>query len=144
MCSNIWLIHFIHSFWRLFKTLLLRGAPSPVTAKEEGLEGDVKFGREGHQQGSSQPDTVPFVLRLEVSSWFLGPALRLNSVELSLFLAPPLGINFLLHCACCLGTMCLLFASYLRHFSLAVAGLIAPLSRFFEGALYRYPECMTE
>ena len=31
---------FIHSFWRLiqrlFKTLLFRGAPSPVTAKEEG------------------------------------------------------------------------------------------------------------
>src|SRR6218665_1933571 len=50
MCSNIWLIHFIHSFWRLFKTLLLRGAPSPVTAKEEGLEGDVKFGRGGHEQ----------------------------------------------------------------------------------------------
>src|SRR6218665_2588293 len=49
MCSNIWLIHFIHSFWRLFKTLLLRGAPSPVTDKEEGLEGDVKFGRGGHQ-----------------------------------------------------------------------------------------------
>src|SRR6218665_655532 len=47
---------FIHSFWRLiyrlFKTLLLRGAPSPVTAKEEGLEEDVKFGKAGHQQGT--------------------------------------------------------------------------------------------
>src|SRR6218665_2172208 len=45
-----------HSFWRLiwrlFKTLLLRGAPSPVTVKEERLEGDVKFGRGGHQQGT--------------------------------------------------------------------------------------------
>jgi len=27
----------------MFKTLLLRGAPSPVTAREEGLQGDVKF-----------------------------------------------------------------------------------------------------
>src|SRR6218665_3122496 len=47
---------FIHSFsrliQRLFKTRLLRGAPSPVTAKEEGLEGDVKFGKVGHQQGT--------------------------------------------------------------------------------------------
>ena len=50
---------FIHSFIHsgeliqcLFKTLLLRGAPSPVMAKEEGLEGDVKFGRAGHQQGT--------------------------------------------------------------------------------------------
>ena len=34
------------------QTLLLRGAPSPVTAKGEGLEGDVKFGRGGHQQGT--------------------------------------------------------------------------------------------
>ena|SRR6218665_630388 len=46
----------IHSFWRLilrlFRTLLLRGAPSPVMAKEEGLEGDVQFGRGGHQQGT--------------------------------------------------------------------------------------------
>jgi len=33
----------IHSFIHSFKTLglLLRGAPSPVTAKEDGLEGDV-------------------------------------------------------------------------------------------------------
>ena len=39
---------------------------------------------------------------------------------------------------------CLLSASYLRHFSLTVAGLIAPLSRFLEGALYKYPEWMNE
>src|SRR6218665_243008 len=31
--------------------------------------------------------------RLMVSSWFLGPALRLSSVELSLLLAPPLGMT---------------------------------------------------
>src|SRR6218665_936842 len=47
---------FIHSFWihivRLFKRLLLRGAPSPVTDKKEGLQRDVKFGRVGHQQGT--------------------------------------------------------------------------------------------
>jgi len=39
---------FSHSFWRLtqrlFKRLLLRGAPNPVTDKEEGLKRDVKFG----------------------------------------------------------------------------------------------------
>ena len=34
------------------KTLLLRGAPSPVTAKEAGLQGDVRVGRAGHQQGT--------------------------------------------------------------------------------------------
>ena len=39
-----------------------------------------------------------------------------------------------------LKTMGLLSASFLRHFSLAVAGLKAPLSRFLEGALYKYPE----
>jgi len=38
----------------------------------------------------------------------------------------------LLCCACCQGTMCLLSA---RHFSLAVVGLRASLSRFLEGAL---------
>src|SRR6218665_2841081 len=47
---------FSHSFWRLtqrlFKRLLLRGAPSPVTDKKEGLQRDVKFGRVGHQQGT--------------------------------------------------------------------------------------------
>src|SRR6218665_3229586 len=75
-----------------------------------------------------------------VSSWFLGPALRLSSVELSLLLAPPLGMNSLLHSACYLTTTCLLSASFLRHFSLTVAGLRAPLSRFLEGALYKYPE----
>jgi len=37
-------------------------------------------------------------------------------------------------------TTCLLSASYLRHFSLTVAGLRALLSRFLEGALYKYPE----
>ena len=79
-----------------------------------------------------------------VNSWFLGPSLRLNSVELSLLLAPPLGVNSLLCCACYLRTMCLLSASFLRHFSLAVAGLRAPLSRFLEGALYKYPEWINE
>src|SRR6218665_1395692 len=44
-------------------------------------------------------------------------------------------------CTCSLQprTMCLPSASFLRHFSLAVAGLRAPLSRFLEGALYKYP-----
>jgi len=31
--------------------LLLRGAPSPVTGKEEGLQREVKFGRVAHQKG---------------------------------------------------------------------------------------------
>src|SRR6218665_377993 len=38
------------------------------------------------------------------------------------------------------GTMCLLSASFVGHFSLTVAGLRAPLNRFLEGALYEYPE----
>src|SRR6218665_3245185 len=80
------------------------------------------------------------VLRLVVSFWFLGPALHLNSIELSLLLAPALGMNSLLHCAWCSGTTRLLSASFLRHFSLAVAGLRAHLSRFLEGALYKYLE----
>src|SRR6218665_1621725 len=78
----------------------------------------------------------PFVLRLVVSFWSLGPALRLSSVELSLLLAPTLGMNSLLHSACYLRTACLPSASFLRHFSLAVARLRAPLSRFLEGSLY--------
>ena len=79
-----------------------------------------------------------------VSSWFLGPALRLSSVELSLLLAPSLLMNYLLHSACYLRTTCFLSASFLRHFSLTVAELRAPLSRFLEGALYKYPEWMNE
>ena len=68
----------------------------------------------------------------------------LSSVGLSLLLAPPLGMNSLLHSACYLRTACPLSASFLRHFSLTVAGLRAPLSRFLEGALYKYPEWMNE
>src|SRR6218665_1585748 len=49
-----------------------------------------------------------------------------------------------LHSACYLRTTCPLSASFLRHFSLTVAGLRAPLSRFLEGVLYKYPECMNE
>ena len=37
------------------------------------------------------------------------------------------------------GTTCLLSASFFKT-SLAVAGLVAPLSRFLKGALYKYPE----
>ena len=36
----------------------------------------------------------------------------------------------------------LLSASFLRHVSLTIAGLRAPLSRFLEGVLYKYPEWM--
>src|SRR6218665_1204025 len=42
--------------------------------------------------------------------------------------------------ASCNGTTCLLSASFSRHFSLTVAELRAPLSRFLEGASYKYPE----
>ena len=42
----------------------------------------------------------------------------------------------------CTGSM--FESDYLRHFSLTVAGLRAPLSRFLEGALYKYPEWMNE
>src|SRR6218665_186316 len=63
--------------------------------------------------GFLSPNAFCIVLRLVVSSWFLGLALRLNSVEHSLSLAP-LGINSLLHCACCLRTTCLLSAKLAR------------------------------
>src|SRR6218665_2635118 len=52
----------------------------------------------------------------------------------------PSGMISLLHSACYLRTTCLLSASFLRHFSLTVAGLRTPLNRFLEGALYKYPE----
>ena len=47
--------------------------------------------------------------------------------------------NTEIRCACHSRAICLLSASFLRHFSLAIAGL-APLSRFLEGALYEYLE----
>src|SRR6218665_1201178 len=64
--------------------------------------------------------TEPFVLRLVVSSWFLGHALRLSSVELSLLLAPPLGMNSLLHSISYLRTTCLLSASFLTLYRIAM------------------------
>ena len=51
---------------------------------------------------------------------------------------------FIVVAACCLGVTCLLSARFLRHFFLTVAGLRATLSRFLEGALYKYPEWMNE
>src|SRR6218665_232563 len=48
--------------------------------------------------------------------------------------------NSLLHSACYLRTTCLLSASFLRHFSVTVAGLSRFLSRFLEWGLYKYPE----
>src|SRR6218665_2717764 len=74
-------------------------------------------------------------LRSSARGELLVPRARsaLNSVELSLLLAPPLGMNSLLHSACYLRATCLLSASFLRHFSMTVAGLRAPLSRFLEG-----------
>ena len=41
-------------------------------------------------------------------------------------------------------TLCKDRRATLRHFSLTVAGLRVPLSRFLEGALYKYPEWMNE
>src|SRR6218665_3033103 len=49
------LCSFIHSgdlYNASSRDLLLRGAPSPVTDKKEGLQRDVKFGRVGRQQGT--------------------------------------------------------------------------------------------
>jgi len=78
------------------------------------------------------------------SCWFLLKTFHLNSTKLSLWLAPSLGMNSLLCCACGAGIMCLLSTNFLRHFSLVIAGLRAPLSRFLEGALYKYLEWMNE
>ena len=47
-------------------------------------------------------------------------------------------------CACCPGTMCLPSTIFLRHFSLAVTGLLALLSRFLERALYKHPEWINQ
>ena len=79
-----------------------------------------------------------------VSSWFLGPALRLNSVELSLLLAPPLGMNSLLHVRCCPWNNASSFYKLLRHFSLAEDRLRAPLSRFLGGTINKCPEWMKQ
>ena len=50
---------FIHSFWRLiqclFERLLLRGAPSPVSGKEEEL-GDCDYDNEDDDDGSGDDD----------------------------------------------------------------------------------------
>src|SRR6218665_1261520 len=92
------------------------------------------------------PSYLTDLCRREFRSSF-PPALRSSArgelLVITLLLAPPLGINSLLHSACYLRTTCLLSASVLRYFSLTVslhvAGLRAPLSRFLEGALYKYP-----
>ena len=74
------------------------------------------------------------------SYWSLGPAPRSDSVEPSRLLAPPLGMGSRLRYAYCPGIICLLSTNCSSPFSLAVAGLGAPLSRLLEEALYKFPE----
>src|SRR6218665_703103 len=64
-CLLLPFLYFIHSFFletyiAPLQTLLLRGAPSQVTAKKEGLQGDVKFGGARYHQGTQLKwDIIP-------------------------------------------------------------------------------------
>src|SRR6218665_3365884 len=55
-------------------------------------------------------------LRSSAHGELLVPRARLSSVEISLLLAPPLGMNSLLHSACYLRITCLLSAIFLKTF----------------------------
>src|SRR6218665_2854716 len=71
----------IHSFcrliYRLLKRLLLRGAPSPVMDKEEGLQKDVKLGKLGHQTGDHSmlmdPQLKTLILLFIKTRWEIIP-----------------------------------------------------------------------
>src|SRR6218665_1366420 len=75
-------------------------------------------------------------LRLGGNSWFLGSALNLNSLELSLFphLEWTLPLTLRLLFRNCLSSFYKLLKSFLFG---PIAGLRAPLSRFLEGELHK-------
>src|SRR6218665_1028476 len=81
-------------------------------------------------------DAEPFVPLLPASYWCLVLKLQLGSVAHSPFSAPPPGMDSPWKSISCLKIMKVRFAGCLR--LIAVAGLGAPLSRFLEGAPYKF------
>ena len=114
-----------------------RHGQGPVIVLSLIMEVSCAMDRKEKQCHALHASTAQVLKTNHVIIWL--SVVSISSVELFLLLAPPLGINSLLHSACYLRTTCILSASFLRHFSLTVAGLRAPLSRFLEGALYKYP-----
>src|SRR6218665_1503765 len=82
-------------------------------------------------------DAEPFVPLLPASYWCLVLKLQL-SIAHSPLLAPPPGMDSPWKSVSCLRIMKLRFAGCLRLICIAVAGLGAPLSRFLEGAPYKF------
>src|SRR6218665_398209 len=76
-------------------------------------------------------DGEPFLPLLLASYWCLVLKLQLGSVMHSPLLAPPPGMDYPWKSVSCLKIMKVRFAGCLRLICIAVAGLEAPLSRFF-------------
>src|SRR6218665_890172 len=83
-------------------------------------------------------DDESFVPMLLVTYWCHVILLQLGSVAHSLLLAPPHGMDSPWKSASCLKIMKVHLAGSLRLICTAVAGLGAPLSRFLEGAPYKF------
>src|SRR6218665_2281452 len=93
-------------------------------------------------------DGEPFVPLLLASYWCLVLKLQLGSVTHSPLLALHLEWTFPWKSVSCLKLMKVHFAGCLRLICIAVVGLGAPLSRFLEGAPYKFlnelNECFSE
>ena len=83
-------------------------------------------------------DAEPFIPLLLASYWCLVLKLQLGSVTHFLLLAPPPGKDSPWKSVSCLKIMKVRFAGCLSLICIAVAGLGAPLSRFLEGAPYKF------
>src|SRR6218665_1291738 len=83
-------------------------------------------------------DGEPFVPQLLVSYWCLALKLQLGSVAHCPLLVPTLGMDSPWKSVSCLKIMKVRFAGCLILICIAVAGLGAPLSRFLEGAPYKF------
>ena len=83
-------------------------------------------------------DGEQFVLLLLASYWCLVLKRQLGNVALSPLLVPPPGMDSSWKSVSCLKIMKVRFAGCLRLICIAVAGLGAPLSRFLEGAPYKF------
>src|SRR6218665_2494231 len=83
-------------------------------------------------------DAEPFVPLLLASYWCLVLKLQLGSVAHSPLLVPPPGMDSPWKSVSCLKIMKVCFAGCLRLICIAMVGLGAPLSRFLEGAPYKF------
>src|SRR6218665_2302953 len=83
-------------------------------------------------------DAEPFVPLLPTSYWCLVLKRQLGSVAHSPLLVPPPGMDSPWKSVSCLKIMKVRFAGCLRLICTAVAGLGVPLSRFLEGAPYKF------